>query len=254
VDYLSVAEARSRPGLRLVLSAGVPGPWGEAAKALLQHKGISFMPVRQEPGGSNEELLDWTGQSSAPVLVPEHGPAVSHWLDLLLVAEQLAPSPALLPQDLELRTQAIGLCTLIAGVDGFGWQRRLQLLAPGMESGNPPETLARLAWKYGWNEQAAHLAQQRLAEICHYLDQCLAAQQASGSDYFVGTTLSAVDIYWANFVGMISPLPAADNPMPEYMRATYSSDAFGLKASITERLLAHRDYMYQQHLELPLVF
>lgn len=142
MEYLSVAEAKSSSGVCLVLSAGVPGPWGEAAKALLHYKGISYLPVYQAPGGSNQELLDWTGQTSAPVLVPKQGPPVSHWLDLLLVIEQLAPAPALLPEDLELRAQAIGLCTLIAGVDGFGWQRRLQLLTPGMQSANPSETIA----------------------------------------------------------------------------------------------------------------
>jgi hypothetical protein len=34
LEYLDVEEARSRSDLRLVLIAGVPGPWGEAAKGL----------------------------------------------------------------------------------------------------------------------------------------------------------------------------------------------------------------------------
>ncbi len=30
-EYLDVAEARDLPGLRLALTVGVPGPWGEVA-------------------------------------------------------------------------------------------------------------------------------------------------------------------------------------------------------------------------------
>ena len=69
--YLSVAEGRERSGLRLVATVGVPGPWGEAAKALLQVKKIPFVLVRQEPGGANEELAAWTGETNGPQAVYE---------------------------------------------------------------------------------------------------------------------------------------------------------------------------------------
>ncbi len=45
MKYLSVEEAIDMPGLRLVLTAGVPGPWGESAKAILAYKGLAFTPV-----------------------------------------------------------------------------------------------------------------------------------------------------------------------------------------------------------------
>ena len=48
MDYISVEEAINAPGLRLVLSAGLPGPWGEAAKAILSYKGLEFTPVCKE--------------------------------------------------------------------------------------------------------------------------------------------------------------------------------------------------------------
>ena len=35
LETVDVATARERRGMRLVLSAGVPGPWGEAARGLL---------------------------------------------------------------------------------------------------------------------------------------------------------------------------------------------------------------------------
>ena len=40
--YLSVEEGRKAPGLRLVLTQGVPGPWGESAKAIFKIKGLAY--------------------------------------------------------------------------------------------------------------------------------------------------------------------------------------------------------------------
>ena len=69
MEYMSVAKARSMPGLRLVLSAGVPGPWGEAAKAVLKTRHVAFTAVAQEPLAPNLELRAWTGSRNAPIAV-----------------------------------------------------------------------------------------------------------------------------------------------------------------------------------------
>ena len=195
-----------------MLTAGVPGPWGEAAKAILDHKGLEYIPVRQEAGGDNPELRAWTGQDSAPVAVVESVPPVSHWLDLWMLAERLAPKPALVPDDPALQAEAVGTAALIAGVYGLGWQRRLQLLAPGMAAANPPEMIARMAAKYGWSAGGAAAAEGKLLAILAHLDARLAAQEAAGSEVFIGDALSAVDLYWAHFAGMICPLPPEDKP------------------------------------------
>jgi len=68
-EYIEVERARAMPGLRLVLTPGVPGPWSEAAKGILHVKKLPYVKVRQELGGENRALLDWTAQASAPVLV-----------------------------------------------------------------------------------------------------------------------------------------------------------------------------------------
>ena len=109
MKYLSVGEARDCPGLRLVLTEGMPGPWAEAAKAVLNFKGIEFIPVAQKAGEANEDLLDWTGQTTAPVAVLDNEPVRYTWLDILMLAERLAPLPALLPSDLEARALVLGL-------------------------------------------------------------------------------------------------------------------------------------------------
>ncbi len=68
------------------------------------------------------------------------------------------------------------------------------------------------------------------------------------------SAVSAADFYWANFAGMVKPLGPADNPMPDYMRATYESTDAATLACLTPRLEAHRDRMYERHIALPLDF
>ena len=252
MEYISIAEARETPGLRLVLTAGVPGPWGEAAKSMLDYKGMAYTPVLQEAGGENSELQDWTGQTSAPVAVYNDFPPACHWLDLLMLLERLQPQPALVPSEPALRAKVIGLAALIAGAEGFGWQRRLGMIAPLMQLDEPPEMGLRLARKYGYSAEALGGADGVLKYIAAHLNSVLEAQAEQGSDYFVGTSPTAVDFYWANFVGMLKPLPPADNPMPDQMRASYEAADPEVHAALTARLEAHRDMMYQRHIILPL--
>ncbi|MFT4519968.1 MAG: glutathione S-transferase [Halioglobus sp.] len=252
MNYLSVEDAISASGLRLVLTADVPGPWGEAAKSMLVHKDITYTAVRQEGGQENSSLMEWTGQSSAPVAVLEGIPPVSHWLDLLMLTERLAPEAPLVPTDMAARTDVLGLSALIAGVDGFGWNRRLHMLAPMLMLPEPPEMAVRLGEKFGWSDQAFANAIPRLQAISGELDRRLEQQDGLGSVYLVGDSVSAVDFYWANFAGMVKPLGAQDNPMPDYMRATYQAKDELILSTVSPRLEAHRDMMYQRHIALPL--
>ena len=254
MDYLTVEEAREAPGLRLVLTAGVPGPWGESAKAIFAHKGISFLPVFQEGGGANEALADWTGQTSAPVAVLDDQPPVSHWLDILHLAERMAPEPALVPEDPGTRSEVLGLSALIAGVDGIGWNRRVQILDPLARLEEVPEPMARIAAKYACTPEALPVATRRLVAACAYLDSVLQCQEAAGSPYFVGDSVSAVDLYWASFSAMFKPLPQEVNPMPDYLRSSYASANEETMAGFTDRLEAHRDHMFTTHIALPLDF
>ena len=247
-------EARERSGLRLVLSAGVPGPWSEAAKALVNYKKLPWVAVFQEGGGVNEDLQAWTGQTSAPVAVYDDLPPVCHWLDQLMLLERIEPEPSLVPQEPAMRARVIGLSALIAGVEGYGWQRRLHMLAPMLQLDPPPEASVRLAQKFGYSDAAAEAAVGRMAAICAELDASLATQEAAGSDYFVGNGVTAVDFYWASFLGMTMPLPHRDNPMPGWMRSVYDCQDEAALACITPRLVAHRDRMYHRHINLPLDF
>ena len=90
-EFVSVAEARAQDGVRLVLSAGTPGPWGEAIKGMLHVKKIPYLRVRQEAGRENPDLVAWTGIRNAPQIIAEDDLPIHAWADLIQFAERRAP-------------------------------------------------------------------------------------------------------------------------------------------------------------------
>ena len=255
--YLTPEEARERGGLRLVLTAGVPGPWGEAAKSIFHVKKIPYVRVRQDGGLPNEALAAWTGHTNAPQAVLDDEPARTGWAEILLLAERMAPKPALIPSDSHARALVFGLAFEICGEEGLGWNRRLQLLAPMMkmpaDDANPMAGIGhRLAERYGYSEAALGRANERIVAILRLFSERLDMQRAVGSDYFVGDSLTAVDIYWSTFAAMLRPLPPDLCPMPEALRGQYGDLTPEIESALDPALLAHRDRIYERHLELPI--
>jgi hypothetical protein len=242
-QYIEVEDAIERPGLRLVLTAGVPGPWGESAKGILAVKGIEYVAVRQTAATADPKLIEWTRQSSAPAAMYESERPRSGWAEILLLAERLKPEPALIPSDPRERAFMFGLCHEICGEMGLGWSRRLGLLA-GMPNGGPDS----MSWKYGIEEGAtAEEADTRTAAILAMLADQL---ERSGGPYLMGASLRAPDIYWAAFSNLIQPLPPETSPMPDFIRKSYSSWPGGCNAN----LIALRDRVFKKHLGLPQTF
>ena len=112
----------------------------------------------------------------------------------------------------------------------------------------------RFGQKYGLSDEALSAAPARMAEIMTLLDTQLAQSQAAGSRYFVGGRLSALDIYWATFLGLIDPLPEDLCPMATFFRPLYTNTHPVVRAALSQRLIDHRLFIYEEHLELPVVF
>lgn len=259
MNYLEVSQAVDRPGLRLVLTAGVPGPWGEAAKGIFGVKKIPYLAVRQLGGLPNPELEAWTGRDNAPIAVYDDEPPLDRWDEILALAERIEPEPRLIPVDPAERARMFDLAGTICGEGGFGWQRRLMLLHPMLSRDEPlPEQATAVARglgdKYGYTQQTGAAAPARVREILLHLSRTLAEQRAAGSPYFIGSQLSALDIYWATFAAMIEPLPEALCAMPVMLRAVYGLRNPAVREAADPILLEHRDFVYQQHLKLPLDF
>jgi len=255
-EYIEVAQARAMKGLRLVLTSGVPGPWSEAAKGILYVKKIPYIKVSQELGGANRELLEWTSQASAPVMIWNDEWPRSLWNDQLYLAERLQPNPPLIPANREDRILMFGYSNEICGQNGFGWTKRLLIIRQGLE--NPDEAgrrlFAYLAHKYGYDKAAAEAAPARLVGILSALSDRLELQHKRGSRFFIGDALTALDIYWATFAVMNDPLPDELCPLSPAFRRVYTNTDPAIKSATTPILLEHRDFIYRNFLELPLDF
>ena len=252
MKFVDVEEARSLQGLRLVLTTGVPGPWGEAAKGILHVKRLPYVAVRQEGGGENAALAAWTSQTSAPVAVWNDESPRTTSLGILFLAERLAPTPPLIPDDPEDRARMFGYCHEIIGEQGLGWSRRLMMLHPILAAaGNAaPAPLRRLADKYGYDAAAAEAAPWRVVAILRTLAAQLDRQRVAGRPFLVGTHLTALDVYWATFAAMLEPLPEEQCPMPAGLRALYAATG-PVRDALDPALLAHRDFVYREYLQLP---
>jgi glutathione S-transferase len=255
-EYVEVERARAMSGLRLVLTPGVPGPWSEAAKSILHVKKLPYVKVRQELGGENRALLDWTSQASAPVMVWNEEWPRSLWNDQLYLAERLQPNPPLVPANLEDRVLMFGYANEICGTNGFGWSKRLLIIRDGLENPNEAgrQLFIYLANKYGYDDAAAEAAPARIAGILRALTARLEQQRKHNSRFFIGDALSALDIYWATFAAMNDPLPDDLCPLPPPFRRIYTNTDPTIRSATASILLEHRDFIYRNFLELPLDF
>src|SRR5271163_870852 len=221
LEYRRFEEIIDHPGLRIVLVKGMPSPWGQAAKTLFEIKGLEYVAAPWQPGEPNENIVTWGGERSAPIVAWAKEKPINRWIDILYLAERLAPKPSLIPTDATQRVQMIGLSHEICGEMGIGWNRRLQLFAPAYASGKPPAGISRMGGKYCYNEGDVKAAGERTAGSLKALTAQLKSQHARGAHYFVGDSLSALDIYWVAFANLLDPLPKEQCPMPESWRPAF---------------------------------
>ncbi|MCB1745528.1 MAG: hypothetical protein H6977_00515 [Gammaproteobacteria bacterium] len=252
MEFIAIEDLIKRDGLRLVLVAGTPSPWGQAAKAMMEYKGLDFACGAQMPGGDNVALVAWAGINSGPVVAWNDEPPLNRWDDILFLLERLAPNKRLLPEKRADRARALGLAYEMCGPLGLGWNRRLSLFRPAMESGQPPAPVLSMARKYNYNESDVALADRRQVETLQLLHAELEAQRARGCAYFVGDTLTAVDFYWAAFSTIYLLPPPEDVPVAEGFRAMFELLAPEVKAALTPLLMEHRERVLRAHFKLPM--
>ena len=251
-QYIGVEEARIRNGLRMVVVGSVPSPWGEAAKGILHIKGIEWAAVRLVY--DSEPLKEWAGQRSGPVAIYDNEQPRSGWAEILLLAERLASTPSLLPADPAERALVFGISHEICGESGLGWSRRLQLIHAGVQNaGGFPEQVAKyLGRKYGYRPGTGAAAASRVAALLRMLGARLESQREKGSRYYVGKSLTAIDVYSAAFMALFRPLPQEQCAMSASTRAAFETRDAQTEAALDPILLGHRDMMYAEYLELPL--
>jgi len=249
--FISIAQGRELPGLRMVCFRKVPSPWTEAAKGIFHVKGLDCQYVAQSREDDADALVGWAGDTSAPVVALDNEPLKTGWAEILLLAERLEPLPSLIPQAPAQRARLFGLSHEICGEMGLGWCLRLEMIRKGLDHGDegtsfPDDVNARLAAKYGFHPASVRAARQRVVEILGMLDDVLGEKP-----YFLGDSLSAVDVYWAAFANLLKPLGEAELPMSPVVREIYTSADQDFLSALTPRLIENRQRTYQEHLELP---
>ncbi|MGD0288177.1 MAG: hypothetical protein ABSC63_00755 [Candidatus Binataceae bacterium] len=252
LEYRSFKEIVEHPGLRIVLVKGMPSPWGQAAKTIFEIKGLDYVAAPWMPGEPNADIVAWGGEASAPIVTWAKEKPIHRWIDILYLAERLAPKPSLIPADAMQRALMIGLSHEICGEMGIGWNRRLQLFAPAYASGSPPAGVARMGGKYGFRESDAKAAGEHTAASLKALATQLKSQHARGVHYFVGDALSALDIYWTAFANLLDPLPKEQCPMPEAYRPGFTVSDPVVKAALDPLLLEHRSRIFRAHFRDPM--
>ncbi len=208
--------------------------------------------------GQDQTLLrQLTAQESAPVAFYNDERPRSTWPEQLYLAERLSPDPPLIPQSMEERVRMFGWCNELAGENGLGWSRREIIFSRTLASAKADDQrsapMRAMARKYHYSAESAQAASQRIVEILRGLSELIAEQKQRGSNFLIGDRLSALDIMWAAFAALIKPLPEALCPMAPGMRAGFTNDDPAIDAAASPLLMEHRDFIYRQYLELPLI-
>jgi glutathione S-transferase len=249
MKFATLDEARAARGTRLVVAAGVPSPWSEAAKGTFVVKGLEGLLVRFL--ATDDNLKQWTGWHNAPVLMLDDEPPRIHWTEILEAAERLGGSRKLLPGDDDLRARMLGLSHELLGENGLVWCSRLLVIHQGLvtegKAGFPVPLAKSLGAKYGYAPERVGPARDRVRSILHRF-----AALADGREYLLGDTLTAVDIHLAAALAPLIPMSAEQCPgtHPRIRRAFETAEP-ELNASVPASLRAHRDRIYSRHLGLP---
>jgi glutathione S-transferase len=246
MDYVPLEQVIAAKGLRLVLVKGLPSPWGQAAKTLFELKRVPFICAPQIPGDPNLDLVRWSGQGSGPVVAWEDEKPINHWLDILFLAERIAPEPRMIPESPRERAMMIGLSHEICGEGGIGWSAREMMFAPAIESGATPDSIQIMAKRYQFDMKSAKAAQSRAAGSLGLLAEQLKAQRAAGNRFFVGGGLTALDLYWTAFSVLVAPPPDSQCPIPPSFRPAFEDVAAKLKPAIDPILVEHRDAVFAE--------
>ena len=249
MEYADIDQVSAADGLRLVLVRGFPSPWGQAAKAMMEFKGLEFMAGAQQAGGKNPELVAWAGTNSGPVVAWNDEAPLNRWDDILMLLERLAPDKPLIPEDPAARAESLGLAQLICGQLGFGWNIRLVGTHDAVQAGKP---VGYLGEKYGYNETDGPLALERVLRLMNHLASLLDGQTSRGSAYLLGDSVTAPDFYWAAFSNLVQIQSAEECPLDAQIRTRFERQPPVLAEALPPSLIEHRDHIMRNFFKIPM--
>ena len=252
INYEPISKIIEATGLRLVLVQGYPSPWGHAVKAMMEYKNLIYRTGAQKAGEDNPELIKWAGVNSGPVVAWDLGPPLNRWNDILFLLERLNPENNLIPHDGTLRVQCMGFSHEICGELGLGWNRRLSMFRPIVESSEMPDGFMNMADKWGYNQFDVEKAEERSVTTLKTLAVQLKLQKTRGSEYFLGNSVTAVDFYWAAFSNLCDLMPPSRCPVSPERRPLFENVSNIIKNELDPCLMEHRDRIMDKYFVVPM--
>jgi glutathione S-transferase len=247
--FVTLDEARASPGLRLVVTSGVPSPWSETAKGCFDAKGIDYVAVRLTPRDADTRA--WTNRHNAPVAMYDDEPPRSGWAEIVALADRIHPAVPLVPASPRDRVDMWGTAHEVLDEGGLVWSLRIVAVHEGLASdgarGFPVRAARYLGTRYGYAPERVATARARIQSTL----AMLGARLEDGRRYFVGDRLSALDVCVAAALGVLVPLSQDQCPMLPDFRRTYENWDPEITSAVPPLLLAHRDFIYRDHLALP---
>ena len=255
-EFIDLDEAAAMTtGTRVTFVPGLPAIFSEALKNICYVKGVPLVRVVHPRMGIDEatgedqqaKLFELTAQTGLPIMLHNDERPRNVWIEQLALAEQIgAPgTPKLIPDNVKQRVEVFGLCAIVLAEDGLVWNMRILIDSP-------------LGRKYGYSEEASAAAPRKIAEAISLLDQRLESQATRGSNYLVGDSLTAVDIYWATISMTVLPPPPDIMPLTrqnqgtmKYFRA--NSKVPEIAGALTRRIKEHQRFILTTHCETPAV-
>jgi glutathione S-transferase len=250
--WFTLQEALAAPGLRVApVRAGLPSPWSEFVRACFHVKRIPFSLVdARDADRSLTSVKRLTGQESLPVVFWNDERPRANWLEQLLLAERISPEPRLLPVDPSERAKMVGLIAELCSEAGFGWHRRVMMIARLLTEptfGERERGIGQyLSKKYRHDTDSVEASTKRCEAIVS------AFTDLTGHEYLSGSVLTALDLAWAAFAALIQPLPENLCPMKPLWRDLYTWMPSVAPPSEVNALLSLRERIYRNCLPLPI--
>ena len=252
MKYEALETIIKSDGLRIVLVQGFPSPWGQAAKAMMEYKGLLYRVAPQIAGENNAELLEWSGVNSGPVVAWDALAPINRWDDILFLLERLAPRKGLLPEPPKDKVLCLGLSHMICGELGLGWNRRLSMFKPILDSGEAPTGVQNMADKYGYNSEDVSKADMRVCKTLEMLTDILRKQKLDGSRFFIGEQVTSVDFYRTAFSNLCSIMSSELCPLDPTIRPMFENVSEEVRSAIDPILLEHRDFIMKEYFKVPM--
>jgi glutathione S-transferase len=254
IKIVDLDTAKSADGLRLVLLKGVPSPWSQAVRAIVELKAIDAYGVYMRAGDA--AIAGWTGIGNAPVAMFADENPYSGWAEILMLCERLAPARPLIPRNVEDRSLMLGFCHELMSQAGLVWNARLLLVETSLSTqggeGFPMPIAQHLGARYGYRPGCAHDAKEQMVAAVAALDRLLQRNRNADRDYYLGSGPTALDIYSMASIDLLLPLPGDQCPMHPRMRTALESRRGEMEALVPTSLKEHRDFMHRMHVPLPI--